>query len=71
LGETIAVEVRNNQQETADLLQVVLNEDAQAAELLAAEVHREVFLDDVNTKRPTGDFRVCLEDLGIWIDPIG
>jgi inositol polyphosphate 1-phosphatase len=70
LGETIAVEVRNNQQETADLLQVVLNEDAQAAELLAAEVHREVFLDDVNTKRPTGDFSVCLEDLGIWIDPI-
>jgi hypothetical protein len=38
---------------------------------LAAEVHREVFLDDVNTKRPTGDFSVCLEDLGIWIDPIG
>lgn len=71
LGQSIDVEIMKSQEETADLLQIVLNGDKQAAELLASEVHREVFLDSVNTKPPTQSYDVNLKNLSIWIDPIG
>ena len=53
------------------MLQIVLNEDSQAAELLATEVHKKVSLDNIHTKKPGEDFVIDLKDVGIWIDPIG
>ncbi|RZC41458.1 inositol polyphosphate 1-phosphatase [Asbolus verrucosus] len=71
LGETIQVEVKESEEETAALLQVVLNEDARAAQLLAREVHRDVSLDEVTTqKAPAEDFIINLQNSGVWIDPI-
>lgn len=54
------------------LLTKVMNNDAVAAELLAAEVHKDVQLSDVPiTLDIPNDFDINVDDLGIWIDPIG
>lgn len=71
LGESVTVEVCENFNDTAKLLEKVLNNDSEAASLLATEVHRDIELDDV----PGGnllpdDLGLVVNDLGIWIDPI-
>lgn len=63
------VQVCPTQQETAALLQKVLDRKQTAAELLAAAVHQEVdlsdpALDDVAVTIP-------MENMAVWIDPIG
>lgn len=63
------VQVCPTEQETATLLQKVLDQKQTAAKLLAAAIHQEVVLsdsalDDVAVAIPT-------ESMGVWIDPIG
>lgn len=49
-----------------------MGNDAVAAELLATEVHKNVQLSDVpNMLEIPTDFDINVDDLGIWIDPIG
>nr|CAH7717482.1 unnamed protein product [Callosobruchus chinensis] len=71
LGEKICVQVKETEEETACLLKSVLSGDQLAANLLAAEVHKEIDIKDVDTKIPAEEFEVELNDLAIWIDPIG
>lgn len=71
LGESIVVNVCPNVQETTRLLAKVMGSDTATAELLAAEVHKDVqFLDIPIAREIPGDFDLCIDDLGIWIDPI-
>lgn len=70
LGEKICVEIKSTEEETSNLLETVLNGDQIAAALLAAEVHREIHVEDIKTNLRQ-EFEVALEKLGIWIDPIG
>ncbi|VEN57918.1 unnamed protein product [Callosobruchus maculatus] len=70
LGEKICVQVEETEEKTAHLLKRVLSGDQLAANLLAAEVHKEIDLKDVDTNIPSTDFEVDLHDLAIWIDPI-
>lgn len=58
---------------TAKLLEKVLNNDSEAAVLLANEVHRDVELQEVpgNRRLMPRDLEIKVQDLGIWIDPIG
>jgi hypothetical protein len=53
-----------------DYLQV-LSGDTQAAEMLAAEVHRDISVDEVNTDTKQLQLDLPLEQCGMWIDPIG
>uniref|UniRef100_A0A8C6VJW6 inositol-1,4-bisphosphate 1-phosphatase n=1 Tax=Naja naja TaxID=35670 RepID=A0A8C6VJW6_NAJNA len=68
LGEIVVVRVCPTQQETAALLQKVLDRKQMAAELLAAAVHREVMLSDPALDNV--DVTICTESLAVWIDPI-
>lgn len=70
LGEKICVEIKHNEEETSNLLEIVLNGDHVAATLLAAEVHRDLNIEDINTDVPSKKFGVNFDELGIWIDPI-
>lgn len=49
----------------------VLSGDTQAAEMLAAEVHRDIVVDEVNTDTNLPLLDLPLEQCGMWIDPIG
>ncbi|XP_032663609.1 inositol polyphosphate 1-phosphatase [Odontomachus brunneus] len=71
LGESIVVEVCSSSEETTRLLTKVMGNDVVAAELLAAEVHKDIQLSDVpiTLEIPT-EFDINEDDLGIWIDPI-
>lgn len=72
LGETIIVEVCPTYQETTNLLAKVMGNDTEIAGLLANEVHKNIRLMDVKTSRDIPkDLSLPIEDLGIWIDPIG
>ncbi|KYN08646.1 PREDICTED: inositol polyphosphate 1-phosphatase [Cyphomyrmex costatus] len=71
LGESVIVEICSDSKDTTQLLTKVMSNDVVAAELLAAEVHKDVQLSDVPiTLDIPNDFDVNIEDLGIWIDPI-
>ncbi|XP_011873372.1 PREDICTED: inositol polyphosphate 1-phosphatase [Vollenhovia emeryi] len=71
MGESIIVEVCSCSKDTTQLLTKVMSNDAVAAELLAAEVHKDVQLSDVPiTLDFPNDFEINVDDLGIWIDPI-
>lgn len=69
LGETVIVDVKETEEETAALLAKVLDGNMRAAGLLASCVHNNVTIsfdldvDEVNVELP-------LSDMGIWIDPI-
>lgn len=65
------MDIKEDHQETADLLENVLNGDKKAASLLAEEVHRIIEIEEVNTKIPEEKCRLEVEKIGIWIDPIG
>ena len=73
LGKTIVVEVCSTSTETTKLLAEVLNDDAEIAELLACEIHKEISLGELPIQVDTElcDFNIDIDDLGIWIDPIG
>ncbi|KAK9879364.1 hypothetical protein WA026_004212 [Henosepilachna vigintioctopunctata] len=70
LGEKITVEIKESQEDTADLLATVLNGNNDAAVLLAEEVHKSVSLEEINTIRCPEYFSLDIDRLGIWIDPI-
>lgn len=72
LGETITVEVKETEAETAELLCKVLNGDKNAANLLAMEVHKTIEMDDINSQiSGCLDLNIPVKDLSVWIDPIG
>lgn len=72
LGQTITIAVGDTEAETAARLEAILDGHKEAAEALAAEVHRKV-----DYKAPSlGNVPDLPEELdygnlGIWIDPIG
>ena len=72
LGETVTVVVQSSQAETEELLGRVLNNNKQAATILARHVHEEISIENLSANLPQhlpGDL-LSAEDLGIWIDPI-
>lgn len=73
LGETIEISVQQTENETADLLKIVLDGNSHAAGVLAAEVHRTISISDVNVGNSAipEDVNLDTDNLGIWIDPIG
>ncbi|XP_026535838.1 inositol polyphosphate 1-phosphatase [Notechis scutatus] len=68
LGEIVVVRVCPTQQETAALLQKVLDRKQMAAELLASAVHQEIVLSDPALDNV--DVTISTESLAVWIDPI-
>ncbi|XP_068099925.1 inositol polyphosphate 1-phosphatase [Hyperolius riggenbachi] len=68
LGEKIIVEVRPTEQETATLLQKVLDSNEAAARKLAQAVHQEVTFTDESVDTVHVD--VPLSNLAVWVDPI-
>lgn len=72
MGETIVVKVCPTAEETTQLLAKVMDSDIETAELLATEVHKDVQLSDIPVVAELPlDFDINVNDLGIWIDPIG
>ncbi|GFG34596.1 hypothetical protein Cfor_01927 [Coptotermes formosanus] len=69
LGDTIKVEVQEDQVATASLLSMVLSGDIQAAEVLAVEVHRNLSVEEIDTDN-LPQLTLPLEQCGMWIDPI-
>lgn len=71
LGESVIVEVCNSCEETTQLLNKVMGNDFEASQVLANEVHKDITSDlPVSLNIPT-DLSIPIEDVGIWIDPIG
>ncbi|CAG9863153.1 unnamed protein product [Phyllotreta striolata] len=70
LGDKIRVEVKPTEEDTSNLLEMVLNGDQQAASRLASEVHRNLEIDSIKTDVPQKNFDIDLSKLGVWIDPI-
>lgn len=72
LGESVVVRVCSTMEETTQLLTKVMGNDVVAAQLLAAEVHKDIQFSDVpNTLEIPINLDINMDDLGIWIDPIG
>ncbi|XP_072160857.1 inositol polyphosphate 1-phosphatase, partial [Bemisia tabaci] len=70
-GDSIVVSVAEKETDTASLLSKVLAGDAEAANLLAAEIHSTIHSSDVSVDHwPNYELEVPLSRLGIWIDPI-
>ncbi|XP_059621328.1 inositol polyphosphate 1-phosphatase [Phlebotomus argentipes] len=69
LGETITVQVGDSLEETANLLEKVLNGNKLVADLLAAEVHRSVVTDEAQSIEGV-EGEISPADVGIWVDPI-
>ncbi|XP_022704367.1 inositol polyphosphate 1-phosphatase-like isoform X2 [Varroa jacobsoni] len=75
-GQGILVEVKSTEEETANLLEQVLDGNSAAAALLARAVHQEPEVEQVvradfnRLKNALDKQDVLLEDIGIWIDPI-
>ncbi|ROT70430.1 hypothetical protein C7M84_011279 [Penaeus vannamei] len=69
LGERVIVQICATKEETATLLEKVLDGNREAADLLAAVVHTAIIVKPDSTlaaKIP----KIPLDNLGIWIDPI-
>lgn len=72
IGESIVVGICPTSEETTQLLAKVMGSDIATAELLATEVHKDIqFLDIPMIATLPIDFDADINDLGIWIDPIG
>lgn len=70
-GESIKVEIKDTVANTTALLTTVLAGNAEAAERLAIEVHRDAPRSQPNIGQfPRFDVE-STTNLGIWIDPIG
>ncbi|XP_066256934.1 inositol polyphosphate 1-phosphatase [Euwallacea similis] len=72
LGKEIVVEIKETKKETSDLLAALMNDDREMANLLSDEVHKQVKLEDINTKQVPHEVTdgIDVEHLSIWIDPI-
>ena len=72
LGETVTVAVQSTEAQTSELLGKVLNNNNQAAAILASHVHEEISIEKLTANLPQhlpADL-LSAEDIGIWIDPI-
>ena len=71
LGQSLTVSVQQDENSTMELLTKVLNDNIEAAKLLAKEVHAQPLLDDI-MKAELDKHNDCIdkEDVGVWIDPI-
>ena len=72
LGETVTVAVQSTEAQTSELLGKVLNNNNQAAAILASHVHEEISIEKLPANLPQhlpADL-LSAEDIGIWIDPI-
>jgi len=71
LGESLVVAVQADENATKELLTKVLNDNDEAAKLLAKQVHAKVTVDDdKNEEIEVVKESVNIDDIGIWIDPI-
>lgn len=70
LGDTIIVQVQENESDTAELLSRVLGGDTHAAQVLAAEVHRDLNAKELSLEEDLPDLNLPLDRCGMWIDPI-
>ncbi|KAG9462304.1 hypothetical protein GDO78_014412 [Eleutherodactylus coqui] len=68
LGEKIIVKVCSSEEETASLLQKVLDDNQLAAQTLARAVHQEVTLTDMALDAVK--VTVPLDNIAVWVDPI-
>lgn len=72
-GEEIRIEVQEDLSATSKHLATVLCGNESAAQLLADLIHTDVTL-EMDEKQALGDkldFELPLDELAIWIDPIG
>lgn len=69
LGESVTIQVRETTEDTAKLLNKVLNGNTEAATLLAKVIHQDVVVEITNDQN---DLETCIPDdeIGLWIDPI-
>lgn len=72
-GEEIRIEVQDDISATSKHLVTVLDGNESAALLLADIIHAEISLgaDETQALEDKLDFELPLDQLGIWIDPIG
>nr|AEE63501.1 unknown [Dendroctonus ponderosae] len=71
LNKELIVEVKCNSIDTALMLAELLNDDREIANILAEEIHKDVSIEEINTKiLPDETISFDLEQLSIWIDPI-
>lgn len=68
LGEKIIVKVCPTEQETADLLRVVLDGNEASSKALAKVVHQEIAFEDPALDKVDVDIPQSI--MGIWVDPI-
>ena len=68
-------QIKRSEKETSYMLSKVLDGDQRAAGLLAKQVHSNlVTLDsafELDISKVKSDCQICLDNIGIWIDPIG
>lgn len=72
-GESVTIAVGTSEEETAIcLLQILRDDHQEAANALAAEVHRSISIDkELHEDIPELPNDTDYSKLGIWIDPIG
>ena len=71
LGESLIVAVQADENSTKVLLTKVLNDNEEAAKLLAKQVHAKISMDvNLTTELDRHDDCFDKNDIGIWIDPI-
>lgn len=72
LNKELVVEVKSNSIDTALMLAELFNDDREIANILAREIHRDVSIEEINTKIVSDEtISLDIEQLSIWIDPIG
>lgn len=69
LGESVTIKVQQTVEKTKNLLASVLDENKEAADILAKIVHSEVSVCDTCSTQNL-DQNLIVENLGVWIDPI-
>jgi len=71
LGEKVEVKIGDTAEVTKEMLDQVLGQNTKAAELLSAELHKNISLDSAEAATIPDNFIESYAELGIWIDPIG
>lgn len=70
LGESIVVEILSSKEATSQMLSVVLDNNTEAAELLADVVHKKVHVDVDPDIKELDSLEISVDNVGVWIDPI-
>lgn len=69
LGETVTVKIQQTAEKTKSLLASILDENKEAASILAEIVHTDVSICDTCSTQNL-DQNLNVDNLGVWIDPI-